>query len=94
MNVNVTINADCTASPDPATVNRLNGDILIFQTTSGQFKVQFSNGSPYNQTIFNVATRTVANCGPANATATGSYKYSVTNVATGQVNDPTVIIRP
>jgi hypothetical protein len=94
MNVTVTLNADCTAAPDQATVNRLNGDVLVFQTGAGQFMVEFASGSPYNQTRFNVATGSVANCGTANATATGPYKYNVTNVATGQVNDPTVIIKP
>lgn len=94
MNVNVTLFPNCAASPDPATVNRLNGDILIFQTGSGQYMVEFTNGSPYNQTKFNVAPGTMANCGLANATASGNYKYSVTNLGTGQVNDPTVIIKP
>ena len=94
MNVPVTLNANCTASPDPATIGRLNGDVLVFQTSAGRFMVEFANGSPYNQTKFNVGNGAPGNCGPANATATGSFKYNVTNLGTGTVNDPTVIIKP
>lgn len=94
MNVVVTINANCTASPDPATVNRLNNDQLQWRTSAGQFLVEFASASPFVQKKFNVATGSVTTAGPANATASGTYKYNVTNLATGTVNDPGVLIRP
>lgn len=77
MNVVVTINADCTASPDPAVVDRRTADELQWRTSARQFRVDFPGNSPFAQNQFNIASNSAAAAGQAKATASGSYKYTI-----------------
>ena len=87
--ITITPGTHPTASPDPASISKSNGDQVEWtcpNCTSG-FTIGFPNGSPFSSGSF---SNTHAQSGPANRT--GLFPYTIT--AGGRTSDPGVQVNP